>query len=45
MKKILQVNRFNFKNTRIRDLKYDEKTQTFFMILENTPAIGIFKIN
>ena len=45
MKKILQVNRFNFKNTRVRDLKYDEKTQTFFMILENTPAIGIFKIN
>ena len=45
MKKILKVNRFNFKNTRVRDLKYDKKTQTFFMILENTPAIGIFKIN
>lgn len=44
MKKVLQVNRFYFGNTRIRDLKYDKKTQRFFMVFENTPAIGVFKI-
>jgi len=45
MKKISQISRFYFDNNRIRDLKYDEKTQTIFMIFENTPAIGVFKIN
>jgi len=44
MKKVLQVNRFYIGNTRIRDLKYDKKTETFFMIFENTPAVGILKI-
>ena len=44
LKKVLRVNRFYIGNTRIRDLKYDKKTETFFMIFENTPAVGVLKI-
>ncbi len=30
-------------NERIRDLKFSEKNKVMYLVLENTPAIGIFK--
>ena len=43
--KITQTDRIFFKNNRIRDLKYDKKNKIFFILFENTPSIGVLKIN
>ncbi len=45
IKKIKNLSRLYFGNTRVRDLKYDKETKFFFMIFENTPAIGVLKKN
>jgi len=42
---VKSLSRLYLDNTRIRDLKYDEKSESIFMILENTPAVGILKSN
>ena len=42
---VKSLSRLYLDNTRIRDLKYDEKSESIFMILENTPAVGILKKN
>ena len=44
-KKILNVDRIYISNNRIRDLKYDEESNNFFLILENVPGIGVIKIS
>ena len=44
-KKILTQDRIYISNNRIRDIKYDKKSNNFFLILENVPAIGIIKIS
>ena len=41
--KILEEDRIYFKQ-RIRDIKYDEENQLFFLIFENTPSIGVLKL-
>ena len=45
MKKILDTDRIFFKNKRIRDLKYDKKSKLFFILFENTPSVGVLKVN
>ncbi len=45
IKKINNMSRLYLGNTRIRDLKYDRDNGVIFMVLENTPAIGILKRN
>ena len=30
-------------NERVRDLKFSEKNKVMYLVLENTPSIGIFK--
>jgi hypothetical protein len=41
-KKLNVVDRIKFDN-RIRDLKFDKKEDIFYIIFENTPAVGILK--
>ena len=38
-----RISRLKFDN-RIRDLKYDEDSKSFFLIFENTPAVGFIKL-
>ena len=42
--KVEMIERVNLKN-RIRDLKYDNENDLFFVILENTPSFGVVKFN
>lgn len=45
MKKIANTDRVYFETNRIRDLKYDSENNVFLILFENTPAIGVLKIN
>ena len=42
--KVEIIERVNLKS-RIRDLKYDNENDLFFVILENTPSFGVLKFN
>jgi len=44
LKKVISTDRLYFDTNRIRDLKYDEKSESFLLIFENTPAIGLLSI-
>jgi glucose/arabinose dehydrogenase len=43
--KILKEDRLFFGNKRIRDLKFDQENNQFFVIFEYTPSIGVIKLN
>lgn len=42
--KVEMIERVNL-NNRVRDLKYDNENDLFFVILENTPSFGVLKFN
>ena len=45
MDKVEKIDRVYFENNRIRDLKFDNENELFFILFESTPALGVLKIS
>ena len=45
MSKVISSDRLYFNTNRVRDLKYDHESDSLLLIFENTPAIGVLRLN